>query len=105
MKRVLVIRLLALELAPMVAALAVSAYSQRLMPAAFLIAGFIIFTSVVLTIRDGAVWARGLGSFGGVVCERRNDRGGFWFWVCVHFLWAGFFLSAGAIMFVWPRPI
>lgn len=103
MKRVLVTRLLALELAPMVAAIIVSAYAQRLMPFAFFAAGLSILLSVILALRDGAVL--GTWTFGGVPFERLRDRGGFWFFVCVHFTLAGFFLLAGVIMFVWPRPI
>ena len=53
MKRALVIRLLAFELAPMVGALAVGAYSQQLLAPAFLAASLLILLSVALSVRDG----------------------------------------------------
>ena len=103
MKRSLIIRLITLELAPMVAALVVSTYAQRLMPAALFTAGLTILVSVILSLRDGAVL--GSWTFGGVVFERLADRSGFWFFLAVHSVWAAFFLLGGAVTFLWPRPI
>ena len=98
-KRVLVIRLLALELGPMVAAIAVSAYSQRLMGPAFLVASGVIFSSVILSIRDGAVLERL-----GYVCERKREPRSFWFWVSAHFYFALFpFIVAILVLFWSPR--
>ena len=100
MKRILAFRLIALELAPIVAALAVSAYSQRLMPPAFLAASIVILLSVTLSIRDGAVLAKY-----GCVFERRENRGWFWFWVSAHISLAAFCLFAAAIVFLWPSGV
>ena len=100
MKRILVTRLLALELGPMVAAIAISAYSQRLMGPAFLTASIVIFSSVILSIRDGAVLERR-----GHICEREKEPRWFWFWVAAHFYLALFpFVGAMMVMF-WPPRV
>ena len=97
MKRVLVIRFFALEFLPMIAALALGAYSQRLMPAAFATAAVAIFTCVALSIREGVVLAK----YGGV-CERKKDRIGYWLYVGVHSFFGAFFLIGAALTFFHP---
>lgn len=97
MKRVLVVRLLALEIAPMVGALALSAYSQRLMPLWFSAAALVIFTSVTLSIRDGAVLENW-----GTVCERKKDGGWFWAWIAMHISFGVFLLAGAVVMLLRP---
>ncbi|HVX91262.1 MAG TPA: hypothetical protein VHC20_06610 [Candidatus Paceibacterota bacterium] len=97
MKRVLVIRLFTLELLPMIAALALSAYSQRFMPSAFAAAAIAIFTCVSLSLREGAVLAKW-----GFVCEKKKDRFGYWFYVGAHSFFGAFYLMAAAITFFRP---
>ena len=97
MKRVLVIRLLALELGPMIAVIGISAYCERLMAPLCLAAALVIFTSVILSIRDGAV----LEMFG-YVCERKTDPRWFWLWLFAHFSFALFFLAAATLIFWRP---
>jgi hypothetical protein len=98
MKRVLVIRLFTLELAPMIGALALSAYSQRLMPLAFAAAAVAIFTFVTLAVREGVVLGKGVQC----VCEREKDSFGYWFYVVAHFSFGAFFLAGAATMFFRP---
>jgi Ni/Fe-hydrogenase subunit HybB-like protein len=100
MKRVLVIRLLALELGPLVAALAVSAYSERLMGPAFLAASIVVLLSVILSIRDGAVLEKW-----GYICERKNEPRSFWFWVAAHFYLALFPFVCAMIILFWPPRV
>ena len=97
MKRALVIRLFTLELLPMIAALALSAYSQRLMPVAFAAAAVAISICVALSIREGAVLAKW-----GVVCEKKKDRFGYWFYVAMHSFFGAFFLMGAALTFFRP---
>jgi hypothetical protein len=99
MQRVLVIRLLSLELGPMIAALTVSAYRQQLMGPAFLTASLLIFASVILSVRDGAVLEKW-----GYVCERKAEPIWFWFWLSAHCAFAIFCLACGIIVLLWPRP-
>ena len=86
-----------LELAPLVVAIAISAYFQRFMAAIFLGASFVIFSSVLLSVRDGAV----LELFG-YVCERQTDPRWFWFWLAAHFSFGLFCLLAATMLFLWP---
>ncbi|MBI5381543.1 MAG: hypothetical protein HZA31_06545 [Opitutae bacterium] len=95
MKRILVIRLFTLELAPMVGSLALSAYSQRLMPLAFAVAAVTIFTFAALALREGVVLGKGVQC----ICERNRDKFGYWFYIAVHFSFGAFFLAGAAIMF------
>ncbi len=97
MKRVLVLRLLGLEIVPMIGALALSAYSPRLMPIAFAVAAFAILVSVLLSLHDGAVLRRS-----GSVVERKNDRAGFWVWITAHFSFGAFCLTCAAVTFFNP---
>jgi hypothetical protein len=99
MKRVLVIRLFTLELLPMIAALALGAYSQRLMPVAFAAAAVPIFACVALSLREGAVLAKW-----GFVCERKKDRFGYWFYVGAHSFFGAFCLAAAVISSLPPLP-
>ena len=85
-------RLFILELAPMIAALALGAYSQRLMPLGFAAAAVAIFTCVALSIQEGVVLAKW-----GFVCQREKERFGYWFYVAAHFTFGAFFLL-GAIL-------
>jgi hypothetical protein len=97
MQRILVTRLLALELGPMVAAIGVSAYFQRFMGLIFVAASFVMFASVLLSIRDGAV----LELFGDV-CQRQQDPRWFRFWLAAHFSFVLFVLAGGTTMLLYP---
>jgi hypothetical protein len=96
MKRTLVIRLLALEIAPIVVGLALLYFYPRFLAPAFAAASLPIFASVTLSVRDGAVLERG-----GTVCERKEGAW-FWAWIVMHAFF-GVFLLAGAVI-VFLRP-
>jgi hypothetical protein len=92
MKRVLMIRGLTLEVAPIFAAAAVSAYAPRFGAFAFVLAGLLILISASLSIRDGVV----LASKAGILTYRRKEPVMFWFGMCIHFFAAAFcFFAAG----------
>jgi hypothetical protein len=97
MKRVLVTRLFTLELAPMIVALALGAYSQRLMPVALTAAAVAIFACVTLSVREGVV----LGNWG-IVYERKKERFDYWFYIVAHFTFGAFCLACAAITFFRP---
>ena len=97
MKRILVTRLLLLELGPIVTAIGLSAYFQRFMGPIFVAASLVMFASVLLSIRDGAV----LEVFGSV-CERQRDPRWFWLWIATHFSFALFVLASGTMIFLYP---
>jgi hypothetical protein len=67
------------------------------MAPAFLAASLVIFGSVILSIRDGAVLARR-----GYIFEKREEPRWFWFWVSAHFCFGFFFLFGAAIMLLYP---
>jgi len=96
MKRALVIRLLALEIAPVVLGLAVLYFYPRSLAPVFAIASLPVFLSVGLSIRDGAVLERG-----GTICEKKEGVW-FWWWISMH-AFLGLFLLAGAVL-VFVRP-
>lgn len=75
MKRTLVLRFIALEVGPMIAAAAISALTARLSFAILAAAALAILINVTLSIRDGSVLAHG-----GRVCEKNQEGGWFWFW-------------------------
>jgi hypothetical protein len=91
MKRALVIRLLALEIAPVVLALTLLYFFPRLLASVFAVASLPIFVSVSLSVRDGAVLERG-----GTVCEKKEGAW-FWWWIAMHTFF-GLFLLAGALI-------
>lgn len=83
----------------MIAALALSAYSQRFMPSAFAAAAIAIFACVTLSLREGAVLAKW-----GVVCEKKKDRFGYWFYVGAHSFFGAFCLAAAVFSSLPPLP-
>ena len=95
MKRVLTIRALALEIAPLFAAAIISGYAPGFGAVAFIVAGSLILVLVALCIRDGVV----LASKAGILDFRRKDPLMFWSGICVHFIAAAFcFFAAGIII-------
>jgi hypothetical protein len=96
MKRALVIRLLALEIAPLLLGLALLYFYPRLLAPVFAAASIPIFICVCLSVRDGAVLERG-----GTVCEKKEGAW-FWAWISIHAS-LGLFLLAGAFL-VFLRP-
>ena len=84
MKRALIIRVLTLELGPLVAALAIAVYAKRLAPMAFVVAAILISISVILSIRDGAVVTRA-----GDVIDKQTRRIQFWLHIVGHASIAG----------------
>ena len=96
MKRILTIRALALEIAPIFAAAIISSQAPRFGALAFILAGSLTLVLVALCIRDGVV----LASKAGVLDFRRKDPLMFWSGICVHFVAAAFcFFAAGIIIF------
>jgi hypothetical protein len=96
MRRVLVIRSLTLEVAPIFAAAVVSAYAPRFGALAFALSGLLILICATLCIRDGVV----LVSKAGILSFRHKEPLMFWFGMCVHFLAAAFcFFVVGIIIF------
>jgi hypothetical protein len=101
-RRTLTIRLLTLELGPLVGALVYSYYHPRLVVVALCVYSLIALGNVCYSIRDGVVL-----EWFGRVCERKEEKIGFW--VCV-FIQASFpllFLSvaigaAATKTLVWP---
>ena len=83
----------------MIGALALSAYSQRLMPAAFAMAAVAIFVCVGLALREGAVLAKW-----GIVCEKKKDRFGYWFYIATHSFFGAFCLLAAIFSSLPPSP-
>jgi len=96
MKRRLVVRLLALEIAPLLLVLALLYFNPRFLAPALFAASLPIFASVGFSVRDGAVLERG-----GTVCEKK-EGGWFWWWIAMH-AFLGIFLLAGAVI-VFVRP-
>lgn len=78
----------------MVAVIGLSAYSQRLFAPLCGAAALVIFASVLLSIRDGAV----LEMFG-YVCEKKTDPRWFWVWLSAHFTFGLFFLFGAISIF------
>jgi hypothetical protein len=96
MKRVLVLRSLTLEIAPMFTAAIACLYMPRLAALAFILAGLLILISAGLCIRDGVVFM----SHTGILDYRRKDPFMFWSGISVHFCLAAFcFFAAGIIIF------
>ncbi len=91
MKRALAVRLLALEIAPLVLTLALLYFYPHFLAPAFFAASLPIFASVGLSIRDGAVLERG-----GTVCEKKEGVW-FWAWIAIHAFF-GIFLLVGAVL-------
>jgi hypothetical protein len=96
-KRVLTIRLLSLEVGPMVGGVALLYFFPQQMPLVFIAVALLVFASVALSIRDGAVLERG-----GAVCERQTDRLGFWIWIALHAVLGLFFFAGAAVTFLRP---
>ena len=97
MKRQLVVRFLALELGPMVGAIAICSALGRVSSVVLAVVAFAVFTNVALSIRSGAVlkgW--------GCICEKTNGKGWSWSWIGVHALF-GVFYGTGALL-VFLRP-
>jgi hypothetical protein len=92
MKCVLMIRGLALVVAPLFGAAAVAAYAQPFAAAASVVAGLLILLGAALCIRDGVV----LASKTGRVAERRKEPVLFWLGMSTHFIAAGFCFFAAA---------
>jgi len=90
-KRILVIRLLSLEVAPLLAAAVISAYAKQFAPATFLIVAIVICINIALSIRDSAVLAKL-----GYVVERRKERVLFWMGIRLHISIAACCLFAAA---------
>lgn len=88
MKRVLVIRLISLEIVPLIGALAIGYFVQHYFLWAIAAAAVLILASVALSIRDGAVLEHY-----GRVCERRKEAGWFWAWIVLHACPGIFFLG------------
>ena len=89
--------MLTLEIGPMIAALAFAALFQAYMGWAFMGVAALVFTNVVLSIRDGAVL-----QWGGSVSEKKKERGWFWAWSAIHAYFGAFFLAGGLVMLLWP---
>jgi hypothetical protein len=96
MKRALVMRLLGLEIAPLVCGLALIYFYPQYLAPVFVAASLPIFGSVVLSVRDGAVLERG-----GTVCEKK-DGAWFWAWIAIHASFGMFLLAGAAVVFVRP---
>ena len=94
MKRLLVIRLLSLVLAPIVSALVFGYFFQRYFLWAIAAAGCAILTNFALSVRDGAVLERG-----GTVCVRERDGTWFWIWIALHSSW-GLLMLGGTAPFL-----
>ena len=96
MKRVLIIRGLALEVAPLFAAAIISRYTLQFGAFALIVAGLLILLHSALCIRDGVF----LASAAGVLDFRSKEPFMFWLGMCVHFCVAAFcFFAAGIIIF------
>jgi hypothetical protein len=96
MKGVLMIRALALEIAPIFTAAIISRQAPRFGPPAFIVAGSLILILIALCLRDGVV----LASKAGVLHYRRKDPFMFWAGISVHFTVALYcFFVAGILMF------
>ena len=76
MKRILVTRLLCLQIAPFLAAALFVRFYPLYLPHALLVAGLIYVVAVALSICDGALIVKG-----GAVCERSKDGFSFWLWI------------------------
>jgi hypothetical protein len=97
MRRVLMVRGLTLEVAPLLAAAAIAGYAQRFATAAFIAAGLLILLGAALCIRDGVV----LMSKAGRVTERREEPVTFWLGMMyIHFVPAAscFFAAAYSVL-------
>ena len=97
MKSALVGRFLALELGPMIGAVAVIFLFRRIFPAVMAAVALAVFANVALSIRTGAVLENW-----GSVCQRKKGGAWFWFWIAVHSYFGAFFLAASAIVFLKP---
>ena len=96
MKRSLILRGLALEIAPLFGALLILNVAPALGAVAFIVAALLILIHASLCIRDGIV----LASKAGVLDFRRKEPFMFWSGMCVHFILAAFCLSlAGILLF------
>jgi hypothetical protein len=96
-KRALTVRLLSLEVGPMVGGVALLYFFPQRMPLVFAVVALAIFAGVALCIRDGVVLERG-----GTVCERRKDSAGFWVWIALHAVFGLFFFAGAALTFLRP---
>ena len=95
MKRSLIVRGLALEIAPLFGAILILNVAPRLAPLAFIVAALLILIHASLYIRDGVV----LASKAGVLDFRRKEPFMFWSGMCVHFILAAFCFSLAGILF------
>jgi len=93
--RTLVLRLLLLEIGPLILALAFSYRFQNRIIWAASGAALVILLSVSLSVKDGFV----LVAYGGGVCERAARPREFWLWIALHSLLAILFLSLPVFLF------
>ncbi|HEY2083771.1 MAG TPA: hypothetical protein VGI88_13390, partial [Verrucomicrobiae bacterium] len=95
--RVLLLRLLSLEILPVIASLLLSACWQRMMSLFFLLTAMAIFANVSLSLYQGVVSRER-----GRVCERHKHGRLFWFCIAVHAALGVFFLFGSALVFTKP---
>jgi hypothetical protein len=96
-RRVLLLRLLSLEILPLIASLLLSACWQRLMSLFFLLTSMAIFANVFLSVFQGVVSGES-----GRVYERCKHGRWFWFYIAVHAALGAFFLFGSALIFFKP---